>query len=149
MNEGKSSLAKQLSYDLRHETFGNLHRIRLDGYRRNPNLDLPYLQTLDLDRLTDRLAGKNLTMPTMIEGICLRTVLGKIDRELDLVIFVKKLNSGLWPPQFDQEKYENDPRRLNLPRVLFDDELRYLKAYRPHEIADLCFEWTEPRTVTD
>ncbi len=152
MNEGKSRLAEQLAKDLAKDLGGDVPLVHVDEYPPKGDPDLPYLQTRNLRELAQDLdyTGQDFpTRPTIIESFCVREVLAKIDRKLDLVIFVKKLNSGLWPPQFDQEKYENDPRRPKPPKVLYDDERRYLRAYRPHLIADLFFEWTEPRTVTD
>jgi hypothetical protein len=72
-------------------------------------------------------------------------VLDRIGRKLDLAIYVKKLSKqGHWHTQFDLEDYENDPRsRRNMPKVLYEDEMRYHREIRPHEIADYYFKWTE------
>jgi hypothetical protein len=140
MLEGKTQLAKQLQEDLK------LHAIHVDDFRPKAVPDLPYLQTLNLPALDAHLNEIQQdfpTMPLIIESICLREVLGAIGRRLDVAIYVKRLSrQGLWNTQFDLEDYENDPRP-NVPKVLYDDELRYHLAYRPHEIADFYFEWTE------
>jgi hypothetical protein len=134
-------LAKQLAKDL-----GDLPPIHVDDFRPKPIPDLPYLQTLNLSALAEHLDDIQRDFPTtllIIDGICLRKVLDTIGRKLDLAIYVKKLSqTGLWNSQFDLEDYKNDPRP-NVPKVLYDDELCYHRAYRPHDIADLCFEWTE------
>ncbi len=142
MNAGKSTLAKQLAKDLGRDQVA----VHVDDYRRRPVPDLPYLQTLDLPELAahlDDIRQDCPTRPVIIEGICLREVLYKISRKLDLAIYVEKLSqAGLRHTQFDLEDFENDPRQ-NVPKILYDDEMRYHRAYRPHVIADLYFERQE------
>ena len=146
MNAGKSSLATMLAKDL-----GNLPPLPVDDFRPDPVPNLPYLQTLNLPLLEAQLDDRRRvfpTTPTIIEGICLREVLEGIGRKLDLTIYVKRLSPmGLWHTQFDLEDYENDPRHPKPPKILWNDELRYHAAYRPHEVADLYFEWTEVSPV--
>jgi hypothetical protein len=139
---GKTTLAKQLAEDLGL----SVPPIHVDRFRLKPIPYRPYVETLDLRELALQLNERKQDLPTtsvIIEGICLREVLNAIGRTLDLAIYVKKLSpQGLWHTQFDLEDYENDPRP-NVPKILCDDELRHHLAYRPHEIADFFFEWTE------
>lgn len=141
MNAGKSSLAKHLAKDT-----GELPPVHLDDFRPRPIPDLPYLQTLKLPMLAAHLDERREDFPAtpfIIEGICLREVLDTIACKLDLAIYVKRLSqTGLWHTQFDLEDFESNPSP-NVPKILYQDELRYHRAYRPHEIADLYFEWTE------
>ena len=143
MCAGKSSLAKQLASDVS----DSLPPLHLDDFRPHPIPDVTYLRTLDLHLLQAQLDERRQVFPitpSVIEGICLREVLEAIERKLDLAIYVKRLSAlGLWHMQFNLEDYDNDPRRPELPKVLYNDELRYHRTYRPHEVADLCFEWTE------
>jgi hypothetical protein len=144
MGEGKSCLAKQLAEDL------GLHSVSVDDHRLEPVPNLPYLQTLKLPQLAAHLDGYEQDYPTetlIVEAICLREALNAIGRKLDFAIYVKKISKqGLWNTQFDIEDYEND-ERPNVPKVLYEDEVRYHSAYRPHELADFVFEWTGVRHV--
>lgn len=143
MCDGKSTLADRLASDLTRNLPPPLH---VDDYRPEPVPNLPYMQTLDLSLLAGNLDQRRKVYPTtasIIEGICLREVLAAIGHKLDLAVYVKRLSSvGLWHTPFDVENSE-DNSRPKAPKVLYDDEIRYHREYRPHEIADLYFEWTD------
>src|SRR5687768_6158367 len=96
MLAGKTHLADQLDEDLGL----SVPALHVDDFRPKPIPNLPYLGTLDLRELALDLYERRQDFPTtpvIIEGICLREVLERLGRKLDLAIYVKKLSpQGLW-----------------------------------------------------
>jgi hypothetical protein len=142
MQAGKTPLAGRLAADLGVAVVG------LDeaSYKnRNPERleslpdGLPYRELIDLDALAGDLSGALDGRPlAVVEGICLRDVLGAVGRKPDMIVYVKCLsaNSGLWHAGFNVEDFESGSE---LFQGLHRDEMEYHSRVRPHESADLVF----------
>ncbi len=140
MAAGKTHLSKQLAHDLKgdHIENDNFTFAMLDpDFLRDRSKNESYVQCINLDRLatkfTTALAESALVI---VEGICLRDVLTRIDRQADIFVYVKSVSriSRIWRRAIDLEDYKTGREKF---RDLPFDELEYHSRVRPQDKADL------------
>ena len=143
----KSALARRLSGHTQHTV------ISLDDLLDKNNG--AYVDFIDLDRLRTTVRGGN----TIIEGVCLLSVMEKAGLNLDLLIYVRRHHLGIWEGEdclgldLNLEEYLE---KLKIAAELFSDTddavpkedlnteiIRYHHAFHPHENADLTFSWND------
>lgn len=153
---GKSSLASLLSTEL-----GWSH-INLDDYVEK-NLGR-YVNHIHYDEVRNKL--NNTEEPIIIEGVCLLAVLERLERHMDLLIYVKNVaHYGRWYDEEDcavSEDIEDfmNRKKEDLQRFvgveasiegkeppsgvvfpeLTEEIIRYHHKYTPHERADIVYK---------
>jgi len=81
----------------------------------------------------------------VVDGICLRSVLGPWQHKVDKFIYVKRLsNSGQWHDEFHLEDFTTGPIPDYLRTEVRLSDFRYHERHRPHHRADLEVSWVEP-----
>ena len=155
---GKSTLAISLSTELgfRHINIDN-HTDEYFGQY------VPHVRYDELERKIDEAEG-----PIIIEGVCLLAVLGRLHRNLDILIYVKRIFSyGRWRDEEKCDVNEDINHFINTKKEelrkfefavahiegkevpdISDDKLdeeiiRYHCLYRPHEKADIIYKRIE------
>lgn len=138
MGAGKTTVATHIA-----DNAEGLH-IGLDAYTRSDGRRPGYVRTLLLDRLERDLQGAaQRGRRVVIEGICLRRVLLEIGIEARFNIYLKRVGvSGQW---HDVERLSPSlPRGEEGEYGLYESEHDYHIRYRPHERADVLFQWKDP-----
>ena len=102
----------------------------------------PYLDTLDLSRMHTAIDDIMQTGKLVIvEGICLRSILKRIDLTADLFVYVKTLSENIdddvWHYGYDIESFEEGEKQHQEPYI---SDLKYHSRVRPHERADLIYK---------
>ena len=97
---------------------------------------LPYVDRLNYDQLRSSLCQPIVASVILVEGICLRHVLSRIEVAPALFVYVKRIaESGLWHDGFHLEDYEADNQ--NAAQEPQRSDLHYHARERPHERAEL------------
>lgn len=102
----------------------------------------PYPECVDIRRLLSALETRDVSRAAIIEGICLRDVLARINITPALYVYVKRISEqGLWHDGFCLESFEacdnHDLHEIHL------SDFRYHQRLRPHEQADIIFNRIE------
>ncbi len=153
---GKSTLASSLSKEL------CCPHINIDDHTdKNLGEYVNHVHFDELERQLDDAKG-----PIIIEGVCLLAILGRLQRSLDKLIYVKRISDyGSWRDEDDCDVSEdiNDfmnkkkeeqrkfvlaeacierkevPDDINFPE-LAEEIIRYHYDHRPHEKADIIYK---------
>lgn len=137
MSSGKSSLADALGAEL------DATVVHTDNFVVPGDESLPYPERLNYELLAASLRGASATL---IEGICLRQVLGRLNAVPTTFVYVKRISSnGLWHDRFHLEEYEEEEEE-NVQSVITEPEksdLNYHASVRPHEHANIVFQRVE------
>jgi hypothetical protein len=92
----------------------------------------------------DKLKGKFPCI--VIEGICLIEVMEIARRNLDTLVYVKRISEqGLWHDGFHLEDYMTNKAMKENEHGLHKSEFDYHVAKLPHENAEIIFERTETK----
>jgi hypothetical protein len=136
MNSGKSYLSNEVGASL---SYIVLHT---DDYITPGDESLPYIERLDYNKLQLSLNEALCSSTVVIEGICLRQILARINVAPALFVYVKRMSiNGLWHDGFHLEDFEE-----NQQSVVGEPErsdLLYHSEKRPHERANIIFERIE------
>lgn len=90
----------------------------------------------------DKLNGKFPCI--VVEGICLLEVMERARRNLDTLVYVKRISEqGLWHDGFHLEDYVTNRAITENEQGLHKSEFDYHAAKVPHEKAEIIFERTE------
>ena len=139
MGSGKSRLAMKLA-----SVLGG-YRISLDSYADPGSDEAHYVAKLLLEYFVDdvdKLKGKFPCI--VIEGICLLEVMERAKRNLDTLVYVKRISEqGLWHDGFHLEDYVTNKAIKENEQGLHKSEFDYHVAKVPHEKAEIIFERTE------
>jgi hypothetical protein len=81
--------------------------------------------------------------PVLIEGICLRGVLDRVQQRPDLNIYVKRLAGAVWHDGFHLEEFESGEGSEEDREEPHRSDFCYHSKIRPHEMADVIFERVE------
>lgn len=141
---GKSTMAGKLSKIL------GLRHLNLDDFLVKGGGW--YLDYLKYDEIKIRTSETNCFV---VEGVCLLNVLEKTDTSIDCLIYVKRMQHGLWADERECEiteeieefiNREKETIRLieqaeNVPETLelAEEIIRYHFKYKPHKKADLFY----------
>jgi len=86
---------------------------------------------------------RDVTLPSIVEGICLRDVLSRVGIAPARFVYVKRTSStGLWHDEFHLEDFEAGNCKFEIEEIHLSD-FKYHQSKRPHEQADLIYEWVE------
>lgn len=134
MNSGKSTLAAALAPEL------GTTVIHTDEFVVPGDESLPYTERLNYERLEASLRNE---FAMIVEGICLRQVLKRINMVPSTYVYIKRISSnGLWHDQFHLYEYEGNIRSVTDEPAKSD--LDYHAMVRPHEIANFIVQRIEP-----
>ena len=137
-SSGKSRLADCLALDMNADVVHtDDHAIKFD---RPPT----YVDCLKLGELAGALSHRSRDKRTLVEGICLRDVLGRCNVQADLFLYVRRIGqNGLWYDDLHLESFENgEPEEGDEIEPHLSD-LKYHARARPHEKADIVFDRVE------
>lgn len=135
---GKSSLACTLCRE------PGFICISTDRFYNEGTLGRSYADGLRLNELkADILTLQNGARSVIVEGICLRETLAALGLEADLTIYVKRLGpTGIWYDDLDLclsiEGYEHTAGHW-----IDTWSKQYHHRFRPHEQADIVYEWVD------
>jgi hypothetical protein len=131
---GKSTLAVQLSERLSVAVF------QLDRFARMFDPSPPYVECLDISALKQALELRQQSTLTIVEGICLRDVLARVDLAATILIYVKRVGTnGLWYDGMRLDKYQAGDRIPEDDEELYRSDMKYHAKVCPHEKADLIY----------
>jgi hypothetical protein len=133
MNSGKSHLSNAIATSLARPV------IHTDDFVVPGDESLPYVDRLNLNQLKSSLRNANIgTSAIVVDGICLRHALARVNVAPALFIYVKRIAAnGLWHDGFHLEDYEADEQSITGEPEKSD--LRYHSMERPHECAEIIF----------
>ena len=137
MLSGKTCLATELQARLK------IDLLRTDRYATHSDEDTHYSRLIDLLRLKKHLDWfLEEESRVIIEGMCLREILGLIGKQPEFTVYVRKLSPvGLWHDGLNFENFEKGD--YSPYRALERSAFEYHKAMRPHELAQYIFERIE------
>ena len=134
---GKSTLAEELSNKFSGVKFSTDDFIKIkDG-------NVYYVDRIDFEKLKSHIQqAQNSNLLILIEGICLRDTLEKLQLSLNTAVYIKKLSpsSNLWHDGFE---IENFIAGKNSPPEPFLSDMKYHSRIKPQEICDFVYEWSE------
>jgi hypothetical protein len=140
MGSGKTKLAKALALQL------SAAHIQTDEFFFFRGDRAPYSSRIRKPALLaelKRVLSQGHT--AVVDGICLRAVLGIRQHEVDKFIYVKRLsNSGTWHEEFHLEDFTSGPIPEYLRTEVTLSDFRYHERHTPHHRADLEVSWVEP-----
>jgi hypothetical protein len=141
---GKSTLAKNISTEL------NFRHINLDDYLIKHQCG--FLSHLKYEDLRNDLVDNN---EHIVEGICLLEILKRTASNIDLLIYVKRINRGLWADerecQLDEDVEEFLRKEKELVQLtsktefapedlgMSEEVIRYHAEHRPHKVASCVY----------
>jgi len=139
MGSGKSRLAMKLASTLRG------YRISLDSYIDTGSDEAHYIAKLLIEYFVedvDKLKGKFPCI--VIEGICLLEAMDKANRNLDVLVYEKRISmQGIWHDGFHLEDYMTNKAITENEQGLHKSEFDYHVEKMPHEKAEIVYERTE------
>jgi hypothetical protein len=134
-DSGKSTLASQLSERV------SVSVLHLDDFRMECDPTPPYVEWLDTSALRQALESRQQSILTIVEGICLRDVLARVDLTATVLIYVKRLGlNRLWYDGMRLEEYQAGECIPGAGDEPFRSDFKYHARRRPHEKADFIFE---------
>jgi len=161
---GKSTLAANLSQSL------GVEHLNLDDFVKKEKGN--FVKFIDLDKLKDVIGNSSKLI--IIEGVCLLEIISKLNRSIDLLIYIKRISGyGTWYDEdeceisgeieeFIQKKkeyfkkiciseaqtkgYEFNEEEFLFP-TLREEILRYHYKYGPHKKADVIFIRNDCRQI--
>ena len=113
-----------------------------------------YVDHIDVDGVRRAIDGQK----TILEGVCLLSVLERAELKLDLSIYVQRHSHGHWADEewlgLDQDLEEYLSRLTDAAEFvsgkqserdedLISEIIRYHHKFQPHQKADLTFSWSE------
>lgn len=136
---GKTRLSDDLARDIGGST------IHTDEYVTGEDESLPYPDRLDYSRLRSDITQANADASLIIiEGICLREVLRRLDITANLFLYLKRISEqGLWHDDFNLEDYEGEGAIVENREEPHRSDFAYHSSIRPHEHSDIVFHRTE------
>ena len=136
----QNHLANRLASDLqcgRIETDESSNELLYPERLAEDTRDTPYVDCLDFQDLSERLEAElDRHRMAIVEGICLKDTLARIDQNSDLIVYIKRISrsSALWHDGFHLEDFEEGQRPS---RGLHRDVLENHTRTRPHERAEI------------
>lgn len=131
---GKSFLAEAVASTMPSTT------IHLDNFVVGDDEARPYAERIDYKGLRMSVDGAAARRElVLIEGICLRSVLERLDRQVNLFVYVKRMSpTGLWHDGIHLEDAESADSIGILDEPERSD-FSYHSIVRPHELADIVY----------
>lgn len=143
-NAGKSTMAGKLSKIL------GIRHLNLDDFLVKGNGG--YVDYLKYDEIKLQISD---TKCFVVEGVCLLNVLEKTDTSIDCLIYVKRMQHGLWADERECEITEDIEDFINKEKELVrllqqtksvpdslglgEEIIRYHYMFKPHKKADLFY----------
>jgi hypothetical protein len=140
MAAGKSTLAKHLNANL------GWRRFELDDYLEPGGDPRSYLASLRMAELRAAwTAHRAETAPLIVAGACLREVLSSLEDEAGAHIYSKCLNAigERWDEGDALWSFANGKASAQDIPPLSRSILEYHAKWKPHESADIVFEWLD------
>jgi hypothetical protein len=118
--------------------------VHTDEYVTEGDVSLPYRDRVDHIAISSALSGIALRSSlAIVEGICLREVLHRLNIAASAYVYVKVLaTNGLWHDGLNLEDFEREAASTRLDEPHRSDFIYHAK-WRPHERADIVFERIE------
>lgn len=112
--------------------------IHLDDFLREVATPRPYAECLDLEELRKQLHGRNRNIPALVEGICLRDVMQRLDVVPTTFLYLRRVSpNGLWYDGLRLQEYMAGQRMAEDEEEPYRSDIEYHARALPHELCDM------------